>query len=109
MTQMEALESTATPLSAELQAVVNFCDAKIQEIQESEKKSNYHNARRSAFKQVREMILPTPPKKTKAEIKAEEKAAKEQAAKEAAEAEQGRDCAGGGGTRAGHGDDLVLL
>src|SRR5262245_21841224 len=62
----EATAAEAAPaapeLSEDLKSVVEFLDIKIKEIVDSGKTSNYHNARKSAFKQVRELILPTPPK-----------------------------------------------
>jgi len=54
------------PLSDEMQGMVEYLDGEIAKIEESGKKNNYHNARRSAFKQVRNLILPPPPKPVKA-------------------------------------------
>lgn len=64
--EMAAEPSTETvELSAEAQAIVDAIDVEVTKIDALPKKSNYHNARRAAFKQVRNMIAPPAPKPEK--------------------------------------------
>jgi antitoxin component of RelBE/YafQ-DinJ toxin-antitoxin module len=46
-------------------AIIEFLDKEISDINALPKKSNYHNARRSAYKTVRDLISPPPPKPPK--------------------------------------------
>jgi hypothetical protein len=47
------------------EAIIGFIDENVAAILAMDKKSNYHNARRSAFMQVRNLIAPPPPKPKK--------------------------------------------
>ena len=62
--------STTAPaqpeLTSDLQALVDFIDAEVTAINGLPKKSNYHNARRSAYMTIRNLIIPPPPKPEKA-------------------------------------------
>jgi hypothetical protein len=68
--------ATAAPASkVDAQAVADFCQDRIDEIDKLGKKSNYHNARKSAYKSIRDLINPPAPKpekekKSKAKAKA---------------------------------------
>lgn len=57
--------NAAVELSTEAQAIVDAIDVEVGKIDALPKKSNYHNARRAAFKQIRNMIAPPAPKPEK--------------------------------------------
>lgn len=68
-------ETVETPAPAvTVQQILDLCNDKISEIEKLDKKSNYHNARRSTFKAIRDLIQPPPPKPKK-EPKAKKAAA----------------------------------
>lgn len=93
----EGAESNASDVPAEAEAVVeagvddvkdvyDFAKSKVEEINKLPKKSNYHNARRSAYKSIMELIIPTPPKPKKSKGK---KAAEGEGSGDAAGATEG--------------------
>lgn len=96
MSEATPAETTTAPaqpeLTSDLQALVDFIDAEVAAINGLPKKSNYHNARRSAYMTIRNLIIPPPPKPAKApkekkEPKVKQTKEEKAAAKAAATAE----------------------
>lgn len=74
--------------TSDVQEIFDFAKNEVEKIEASEKKSNYHNARRSAYKTIMEMIHPTPPKPKKSKAKAKAAGAGESAGTDAPAVEQ---------------------
>ena len=75
----------APALTPDLQALVDFIDGEVKTINGLPKKSNYHNARRSAYITIRNLIIPPPPKPEKVKPAKADKPAKKTKEEKAAE------------------------
>lgn len=68
------MDSTIDP-TVTTKEVYDYCVEQVAEIEALPKKSNYHNARRSTFKAIKNLISPPPPKPVKEKKEPKAKAA----------------------------------